>query len=180
MAPEARAIVVVIAGIPGAGKTALAEKLVAPLAARSLSRDVVRSAMFMPCSFTDVEKQASFRALLEALRANCQLGLTTVVEGMPFSRDDEFEAVQATAAQHGIETFGIFLDVPVDVAQARVEAQRNSRVPMADDRDAALVAEVAGRFRSLPDDILVLDATRALADLVAETLEHISSTLAVP
>ena len=46
--------------------------------------------------------------------------------------------------------------------------------PVAGDRDAELVAEVAERFGALPEGTLELDATRPVDELVGEVLERIS------
>lgn len=170
--------VVIVAGLPGAGKTALAERLAPVLGARIVSRDVVRAAMFVPCAFTATEKQASFRAVVAAVEANCRLGESTIVEGMPFSRVGEIEAVREASERLQVPCFTVVCDVPVAVAQARVRAQQAEGVPMADDRAAELVAEVAGRFRQPPPDAFVIDATQPLDELAAQVLTHVQAHVA--
>ncbi|MDQ5821857.1 MAG: ATP-binding protein [Actinomycetota bacterium] len=170
--------VLIVAGLPGAGKTALADRLAPLFGARIVSRDVVRAAMFVPCAFTDTEKQASFQAVLAAVDANCRLAASTIVEGMPFSRVGEIEAVCEASECHGIPCFTVVCDVPVAVAQARVRAQQAAGVPMADDRAAKLVEEVAERFRQPPPDALVIDATRSLDDLAAQVVAHVRAHVA--
>jgi predicted kinase len=170
---EAAPFVVVVGGIPGAGKTALAERLVPALRARAVSRDVIRAAMFVPLTLTDAEKFASFRAVLEAVGCNCELGATTIVEGMPFSRIGELEEVRERAAAAGIPTYSVWLDVPLELARSRVAADVRDGVPMADDR-VERVAEVAKRFRPWPRDGLVLDGSRSLDQLTEEVLTHLA------
>lgn len=162
-------MVVALMGIPGSGKTTLAEILAPRVPARTVSRDAVRDAMFRPCSFTDTEKAAAFDAVLQAIAANCVLGCSTVVDGMPFSRAGELEAVSQASEAHGGRTLPVFCRVAVEEAQRRVRAQRRDAEPMADDRDEGLVVDVARRFRSLPEGALELDGTGPvdeLADLV--------------
>ncbi len=165
------AVIVILSGIPGSGKTSVAERLVVRLRARFVSRDLVRAAMFVPCSFTDVEKHSAFKAVIEAVDANCKLGLPTVVEGMPFSRDGELEAVRECGARHAVPVVAAYLDVPVEVAQARVAAQRAAGIAMADDRDEDLVTEVAGRFRALPNDLAIIDGTLPLEQIADAILK---------
>jgi predicted kinase len=169
-------VVIVLMGIPGSGKTTLANEILSRFRARLVSRDVVRAAMFQPCSFTPEEKAASFRAVTDAVATNCELGHSTIVEGMPFSRVGEVEAVQARAGEHGVRTVTVLCNTPIEVAQQRVRAQRRAGVPMADDRGAELVAEVAARFRSPPEGALVLDTTRPVATLADEVIERASVT----
>ncbi|MDQ3850763.1 MAG: AAA family ATPase, partial [Actinomycetota bacterium] len=93
MADRAAPVVVALMGLPGAGKTTLADALAPRIPARTVSRDVIRAAMFRPCDFSEAEKQAAFAAVVHAVAVNGELRRSTVVEGMPFSRDGEFEAV---------------------------------------------------------------------------------------
>ena len=129
--------------------------------------------MFVPLTLTDEEKFASFRAVVEAVGCNCELGATTIVEGMPFSRVGEFEEVRDRAAEAGVPTYSVWLSVPIDLARSRVAADVRSGVPMADDR-VERVTEVAGRFRPPPDDGLVLDGRRSLDELADEVLTHLA------
>ena len=94
-------LVVALMGLPGSGTTALAEALAPRLRARIVCRDTIRAAMFRPGGFTDAEKEAAFQAVLEALAANCRLGHCSIVDGMPFSRPGELEAVTQTSERHG-------------------------------------------------------------------------------
>ena len=160
-------------GLPGSGKTTLSEALAPRIPARTVSRDSLRAAMFRPCSFTGREKAAAFGALLAAVSANCELGHSTIVDGMPFSREGELEAVNDAGAAKGCRTVAVFCAVPVEEAQRRVERQRDDAEPVAADRDAELVADVAGRFRPLPEGTLELDATRPVDELVDAVIEQI-------
>ncbi len=166
-------MVVALMGLPGSGKTSLAEALAPRIPARTVSRDGVRAAMFRPCDFTDREKAAAFRAVLEAVRANCELGQSTIVDGMPFSREGELEAVRQAGREAGGWTLAVLCSVPVEEAQRRVRAQAEASKPVAEDRDADLVAEVAGRFRPLPEGTVELDATRHVDELVEAVLARI-------
>ena len=59
--------VVVLAGLPGAGKSTLAKGLVARLPeARVIDKDEVRHALFAPCDYSAAERDVTFAAMLDA------------------------------------------------------------------------------------------------------------------
>ena len=165
--------VVVLMGLPGAGKSTLAEALAPAMPARIVSRDEVRAAMFRPCSFTDEEKVAAFEALLRAVGLNCELGHSTIVDGMPFSRAGEYEAVKEAGVARGAAVLPVLCSVPVEEAQRRVSAQVGAAREAAEDRDEGLVAQVAARFDPPPYGTVEIDGTRPVEELVDRVLGHV-------
>jgi predicted kinase len=158
-------------GLPGAGKTTLAQALAARISARVVSRDVIRLGLFEPCSFTHREKMAAFEAMLIAIAANCELGHFTIAEGMPFSRVGEFEALNDALSPLDARAAALFLKIDPRVAATRIAEQRAATIPMADDRDESLAQAVHDRFRPLPPGAHVIDATLSEAQILEETLE---------
>ena len=156
-------------GIPGSGKSTLAEALAPKIPARIVSRDAVRAAMFHPCSYTDAEKVAAFRAVVDAVGVNCRLGRSSIVDA-PFSRVGEFEAVSWATEEHGGRAVPVLCSISIERAQQRIRQQSDS---IAFDRDDELVLEVAGRFRELPEGTVELDSTRSVDALVADVLRLI-------
>lgn len=165
-----RPVVIAVMGVPGAGKTTLTTALAPHLGARIVSRDVIRAAMFTPCSFTLAEKHAAFEAVLVATRTNCLLGESTIVEGMPFSREHEPRAVREVALTNGAVFLAVLCDLPLSEAKARIVGQQGAGVAMAPDRTPALVDEVADRLRYVPPDVLRVDATQPVDAMVRDVL----------
>jgi predicted kinase len=166
-------MVVVLMGLPGAGKTPVARRLADALGARMISRDAIRAAMFDPPHYTDEEKQAAFEALLAALDVTLTAGMPAVLDGLPFARPEQLEAVQAIAARRGKRVVTVLLDVPVAVARARVAADVDRGRPAAD-RSPEDVSAIAARFAAPPAGTLVVDAAQepgAVASAVLARLE---------
>lgn len=164
---------VVLLGLPGAGKTTLAKGLAQRLGARLVSRDEIRCAMFCPCSFTDAEKEAAFRAVIGAVTANCALGELSIVEGMPFSRPGEYEAVAAATAAQGRSAMAILLKIDPALASERIAGQLSAEAAPAADRDATLPFTVHARFREPPASALELDARADPLELLNAAAEQI-------
>lgn len=170
---------VVLLGLPGAGKTTLAEGLARHCGARVVSRDAIRSCMFRPCSLTDAEKAAAFSAVIEAVATNCALGHLSIVEGMPFSRRGEYEAVADAAAACGREAMAIFLKIDPATAAERIAAQ-GAPPPLAPDRDPRLPFAVHARFRELPESAVELDACVERGELLEAACELLAARRNIP
>lgn len=158
-APLARPLVVALIGLPGAGKSVVARALEDQLGLRRICRDAIRQAMFPKCAYSFAEKRAAFRALLVALEVNCMLGISSVLDGVTFSRRRDLLRVDAVIRRFGCAPLSIHLDCPAEVARARIaEDVRNNR-HLARDRTPEIVTEVLVRFEPPPPSALVIDAT---------------------
>lgn len=154
-----RPVVVTLIGLPGAGKSTLANALAERLDLRIANRDVIAKALFPQCSYSLPEKRAAFHALLLAVEVNGALGESTVIDGMTFSSRADLDRVARIAARYDLILIPIWLDLPADVAKARIHADRRSgRYHPADDRLPALVDAVLERFERPAPTVPVIDA----------------------
>ena len=124
-----------VGGLSGSGKTTLALKL-APEIGRTPGAVVVRSDVErkrltgialeerMPAGSYSPESSARvYAALLSRAERVLRAGHSVVLDAV-FAREDERRAAEALAAKVGVPFEGIWLDVPKDVAQARVAARK--------------------------------------------------------
>jgi aminoglycoside phosphotransferase family enzyme/predicted kinase len=140
-----------IGGLSGSGKSTLALKL-APQIGRAPGAVVVRSDVErkrhagialeqrMPPGSYSADASAKVYAVFMA-RAECVLraGYSVVLDAV-FAREDERAAAEALALKVGVPFEGIWLDVPKEVAQARV----TNRKADASDATAAVVERQFG------------------------------------
>jgi predicted kinase len=171
--------VVVLAGLPGTGKSTLAALLAEALDAPLFDKDRVREALFGPRHVRYERAQDDFvvGCLVEAARFAAESGLarTAVLDGRTFSARGQLEELRAALAARGLSERTIELVADPQTARARLASQRGhpaaNRGPELHDRLAAAAAP-------LPGPKLVLDsaalapaelARRALSWLQAET-----------
>jgi adenylylsulfate kinase len=169
-----RSGVVIIAGLPGAGKSTLATALAARLPdARVVDKDQVRDALFAPCDYTAAERDVTFAAMLDAARYHLGRGRIVLFDGLTFSRRSEVAAAEAVAAEAGSFSSVIVCDVPVSVAVERVEGDAAAGSHPAANRDGDLVRRVAAEMEEPAGAYLTLPTSGPVDDLVGAALDYV-------
>ncbi len=166
---------IVLAGLPGAGKSTLAAALARRLPdARVLDKDEVRHALFAPCDYTSAERDVVFAALLDAARYHLGRGRIVIFDGLTFARRAQVAAAEAVADDAGAFKAVIVCDLPVEVAIERCETDAASGDGhLASNRDGELVRRVASEMEEPAGDYLTLDMTSAADLLVEQALAYV-------
>jgi predicted kinase len=139
--------VLVLVGVPGSGKTALASWLSEQGNVIVISRDTLKRALFGPHDVGSAQNHLAFEVMKLAMPLSLSLADLVVLDGMPFSRVGQVEEVHAIAMSAGASCLPLFFECPVDVAQDRLRTPDPSGPP---DRDPDLVTRVTESFRRIP------------------------------
>jgi predicted kinase len=176
----ARALIVTLIGLPGAGKSTVARTLERRLGLRRVCRDAIRQAMFPRCAYTFIEKRAAFRTVLLAIEINCLLGEPSVIDGMTFSRREDFDEVAALADRHGFDVLPLLIDCPPALARERIARDLADARHPAEDREPELVDIVARRFDAPPKAAIRIDAARPLEEVCRLAVAEVAARLETP
>jgi predicted kinase len=172
-------LIVALIGLPGAGKSTVACALERQLGLRRVCRDAIREAMFPRCDWSFVEKRAAFRTVLLALEINGLLGESSVVDGMTFSRRDDYDQIAALADAHGFDVLPLWIDCPPALARERIAHDLLMRRHPADDRVPDLVDIVARRFDRPPAAAIRIDSSRPIEEACRLAVAEVAARLGV-
>ncbi len=164
-----------LVGLPGAGKSTLAEALARRLPeARVLDKDKVRHVLFDPCDYTTAERDVVVAAMLDAARYHLGRDRIVIFDGLTFSRRSQVAAAEAVAHEAGAFVAVIVCDVPVDVAIERCDRDAASgNGHLAANRDGQLVRRVAAEMEEPAGDYLTLDMTADIDRLAGQSLVYV-------
>jgi predicted kinase len=168
-------MIVLMAGLPGTGKTALARELAAKTSGRVLSKDEFRHAIFAPeeIEYSSAQDDFCLQIMLETagylLARNRARHI--LLDGRPFSRRYQIENVLAAAASLH-EPWRIFECVcSEETARRRLEADAAGGAHVAGNRDYSLYLEVKARFETITLPKVVIDTDSAIEECVRQAIE---------
>lgn len=119
---------VVLVGLPGAGKTTFAARLAERVPLAVLESDRFRKLLFGQPTYSVDESRRLFRALhgtidrLLARRVSCLLDATNL-------REEHRRPLYEMAQRHGARLVVVHLDAPADVVRARLSRRRQAATP---------------------------------------------------
>lgn len=170
-------LVVALIGLPGAGKSTVARALVAELGLRRVCRDEVRAAMFPQCDYSFIEKRAAYRGVLLAVEINGLLGRSSVIDGMTFSRREDYARLCDLVDRQRFAVIALHLDCAPALARRRVAEDALRCAHPARDRAPELVDAVAARFDDPPADAVRIDASLPVADMCRRAVDAVRARM---
>ncbi len=150
--------IVVVCGLPGAGKTAVAEHATELLDGELLRTDVVRTDLFEDPEYTDEEMRAVYEELFERAAAVVRGGYSVVLDGT-FQHSDLREEVREVAEDLGVAATFVKVECEEDVVRERIRQRSED----ASDADFEIHQQYRERFDSVEREHAVVDNSEGLA-----------------
>ncbi len=170
-------LIIAFAGLPGTGKTTLANLVAERLKARVFSKDRIRSELFAPEKIEYSRAQDDYCMGLLYQSAQEQLTkqplVPVIIDGRTFSRHDQVRSLQVFADQTGAILHLIECTCSEESAKSRLERDQLEQSHQASNRDFALyqcVREHADPIR-MPRLVIQTDLC-SLEEAVARVLEY--------
>ena len=170
-------MIILMAGLPGTGKTTLARELARRTHGRLLSKDEFRHAVFTSGEIEYSSRQDDFCQQLMLETATYFLSrnpaLTIFLDGRPFSRRYQIENVITAAASLHQPWRIVECVCSEEAARKRLETDADHAVHPAANRDYALYLDVKARFEAIVQPKIVIDTSRSLEECVSKALEDL-------
>ncbi len=164
-------MIILMAGLPGTGKTTLARELARLTGGAVLGKDEVRAALFAPEDIEYSVAQDDFvmdlmlQAALYLFQRNPERKI--FLDGRPFSRRSQIERVLNFA--EGFGQRAVILECTCSEESARQRLQPDPSHP-AQNRTFALYTEVKSRFEPIDHDKTVISTDEPLEQCVRRAM----------
>ncbi|MDA8100242.1 MAG: ATP-binding protein [Nitrospiraceae bacterium] len=173
-------MLIVMAGLPGTGKTAVATALGKAIGATVLNKDMIRQSLFPPgeIDYSRSQDDLCFQVLF--LLAEYSLarkpGHPVIIDGRTFSRADQVKQISSWAAT--LKMKPIFIECRCDdaVARERLDHDQRTGAHPAANRSFGLYQELKAAAEPIEPEHLVIDTGReSLEQSVAACLAYLNA-----
>jgi predicted kinase len=170
-------MIVLMAGLPGTGKSTLARALAAQCHGVVLDKDEIRSVLFPPAYLEySAEQDDLCQSLMLETAAYLlarHMNLRVFIDGRTFSRAYQIQNALAAAARMSTPWRIIECVCAEDTARQRLEAARATH--LAQNRTYELYKKLQAEFEPIPAPKLVVDTGTPLEDCIAAAQAYLAS-----
>jgi len=170
-------MIVLMAGLPGTGKTTLASELAKRTNGALLNKDEIRAALFSPSDieFSVAQDDFVMEVMLEAARFLLHMNSARIIllDGRPFSRRYQIDRVFDVGRELGQTCVIVECTCSDESARRRLDLAPDPSHP-AHNRTFALYLEVKARFEPITYSKTVIDTDQPLEQCVQQALAVLS------
>jgi predicted kinase len=173
-------MVILLTGLPGAGKSHLAKELAPELSADILDRDVIRNAIFplhdldYSAAQNELASQVTYRVAEYILQRGPQRVL--ILDGRPYSKRTQVDEVIALATRVDHPLRVIYCWAPDEVVRQRLARDLRETGNVAADRSMQKYLRIKRCFEPLTVPHLTVDTSQPMAKMLKHVLAYLDSS----
>lgn len=158
-------MLILIAGLPGTGKTTIAKAFAEKYGAVHFNSDQIRRELGLWGSYQPADKARVYDALLDRTKNALASGKTVVVDSTFFKKNLR-ETFLKLAENQGVETKWILASAPLETLQERVAAPRPDS-----EADEEVLEKIRSEFEPLEVPHLTVDTSKSSPEATADAIQ---------
>ncbi|HDD45946.1 MAG TPA: ATP-binding protein [Candidatus Aenigmarchaeota archaeon] len=159
-------MLIIVAGLPGSGKTTLANALKNKINAVVLSSDRIRKRLFKNPSYSEEEKRLVYEVMFLIAEIVLANKLNCILDATFYKKELRARAFNI-ANKFKTKFFIIECVMPAMLIKKRIENRPES------DADFEVYKKIKAEFESIDEVHIVADMSKGIEDVIAEVLKNI-------
>lgn len=170
-------MILIMRGLPGSGKSTIAEAVAKRLNAVILNKDYVRAALFPgnTTEYTTIQDDFVIHSMLEAAAWHLDRNRTVIIDGRTHSRAAQVDLVRNFAAKRNTPCLVIECQCRPETALRRIETDLATGHHPAKNRDASLLADQLAKWESIDGWVCRVDGESGLEQAVDSIVKECSN-----
>ncbi len=167
---------IIICGLPGTGKTTLANELSKKLKLFCLHKDSVKESLYDSLKMRSLNDSKilglpSVKTILDLAEENIGRGVSVIIES-PFNFENDRDIFEAFKRKYSVEIYTIILQLEATERKKRF-LERERHTSHHDEQRERQYAEAESTYTHMPEPRLFLDSKNSVKELLKETLDFI-------
>lgn len=168
---------IIICGLPGTGKTTLANELSKNLKIFCLHKDSVKESLYDSLKMKSLEDSKilgypSVKTILDLAEENIARGVDVIIES-PFNFENDREVFEEFKSKYSVEIYTIILELETAERKQRF-LERERHVSHHDEQRERQYEEVESNYEHMPEPKIFLDSKNSVDQLIKESLDFIA------
>lgn len=161
-------MLVVITGLPGSGKTTIADSLSKEIDAIVLSTDKIRKNMFKNPVYNENDKRVVYNELFSRAREYLSSGKNVILDGTFYTKSlrDKAKEVGASVSE---KVIFIYCETPEQILKERITKRKDKF----SDADFSVYLKIKEVFEDFEEEVIIVDTSKPIDSNIRDIIKLI-------